>query len=260
MAGLSGRAAASALRATAIDHVSYESKNYKKTRDFYVETFGFQVSEEDNGQLYLWAGNALLSAKNTPNVPAPFVDHFGVTVDPWDSRAVEAALNERGLTAQFIRNDPHDRQGRSGFTRDVNGFPLQLDPKDLVTRPAPVASRAPLKAMGLNHIAYLCPDYKRTRDFYRELFGAPVTNDDGQQAYLWFGDVFMAVRSNPDPKARPVVAFAWTLADWDPHRVLAALKSRGLDGRPDAVGKSILTSDLNGFPLELCSSDLVVKP
>jgi hypothetical protein len=65
---------------------------------------------------------------------------------------VTAALYERGLTAQFIRNDPHDRQGRSGFTRDVNGFAIQLDPRDLTTRPAPVASPALLKVAGLNHI------------------------------------------------------------------------------------------------------------
>ncbi len=261
MAGLSPRSATSALRATAIDHVSYESQDYKKTRDFYVEIFGFQVSEEDNGQLYLWAGDALLSAKNTPKVPAPFIDHFGVTLDPWDPNAVATVLEERGRAAQFLRNDPHDRQGRSAFTRDVNGFALQLDPKDLVTRPVPAASRAPLKAVSLNHIWYLCPDYKTTRDFYRELLGTPVTNDDGQQAYLWFGDVFMIVRSNSDRHARPVVdRVAWTLADWDPNRVLAVLKSRGLDAQQDAFGKSILTKDLNGYPLELCSSDLASKP
>jgi hypothetical protein len=38
------------------------------------------------------------------------------------------------------------------------------------------------------------------------------------------------------------------------------LKKRGLEARPDATGKSILTKDLNGFPLQLCSQDLVRRP
>jgi hypothetical protein len=70
----------------------------------------------------------------------------------------------------------------------------------------------------------------------------------------------MVVRSNPDPHAMPVVSCAWTLADWDLRRVLAVVKSLGLEGRQDALGKRILTKDLNGYPLELCSSDVATKP
>jgi hypothetical protein len=71
----------------------------------------------------------------------------------------------------------------------------------------------------------------------------------------------MVVRSHPDRRARPVVdRVAWTLADWDPNRVLAVLKSHGLDAGQDALGKSILTKDLNGYPLELCRRDLASKP
>lgn len=249
------------LKATAINHVSYQSVDYKKTRDFYVDLLGFQASDEDDKQLYLWAGDALISAKNTPAVTTPSIDHFGLTVEPWDLTSVEAALKERGLMARVSRNDPHDTQGKSAFTRDPNGYNLQLGARDLEAKPAAVASHAPLRAVGINHISYQCADYKKTRDFYAELLEAPVSNDDGKQAYLWFGAGFIVVKNSPDGNARPLIDhMAWTVADWDADRVSAVLKKRGLDARPDAAGKSILTKDLNGYALQLCSKDLQKAP
>ena len=254
-------AAGRSLNGTAINHVSYASKDYKKTRDFYRDLFGFQVADEDQKQLYLWAGDALISAKNTPAVQAPFIDHFGLTVEPWDLNAVEAALKERGLTARVSRNDPHDDQGKSAFTLDPNRYNLQLGAKDLEIKPGHIESPAPLKAMGINHISYQCADYKETRDFYVELLGVTVSNDDGKRAYLWFGDAFIVVKNNTDGNAKPVIDhMAWNLADWDRDHVIAELKKRGLEGHPDGTGKSVLTKDLNGFPLQLCSQDLVKRP
>jgi catechol 2,3-dioxygenase-like lactoylglutathione lyase family enzyme len=260
VAGLHALGARESLRGTAINHVSYQSADYKKTRDFYVDLFGFQVSDEDDNQLYLWAGDALISAKNTPMAKAPFIDHFGLTVEPWDLSTVETALRERGLVVRVSRNDPHDAQGKSAFTRDPNGYSLQLGAKDLEIKPAPVVSRSPLKAIGLNHISYQCPDYKRTRNFYAELLGVP-SNDDGEQAYLWFGDAFMVLRNSADGSAPPRIdRVAWTLANWDAGRVSAELKRHGLDARPDSAGKSILTKDLNGYALQLCSKELQKRP
>jgi catechol 2,3-dioxygenase-like lactoylglutathione lyase family enzyme len=260
-AGLHALGAGRSLRGTAINHVSYQSADYKRTRDFYVDLLGFQVSDEDNNQLYLWAGDALISAKNTPMVKAPFIDHFGLTVEPWDLNSVEAALKERGLAVRVSRNDPHDAQGKSAFTRDPNGYNLQLGAKDLEIKPASVVSRAPLKAVGLNHIVYQCPDYRRTRTFYAELLSVPVSNDDGEQAYLWFGDGFMVLRNSVDGSTAPLIdRVAWTLANWDTDRVLAELKRHGLDARPDSAGNSVLTKDLNGYTLQLCSKELQKRP
>jgi catechol 2,3-dioxygenase-like lactoylglutathione lyase family enzyme len=255
-----GRAARKNLKGAAINHVSYASSDYKKTRDFYRDVFGFQVSDEDDKQLYLWAGDALISAKNTPGVRTPFIDHFGLTVEPWDLSAVEAALTERGLVARVSRNDPHDNQGKSAFTLDPNRYNLQLGAKDLEVKPAPLASKAPLQAIGINHISYQCAEYKGTVDFYAELLGLPVSNDDGKQAYLWLGEAFIAVKNSPDGNPKAVIDYmAWNLADWDGDRVAAELKRRGLDARLDTTGKSVMTKDLNGFPLQLCSKNLVTR-
>jgi catechol 2,3-dioxygenase-like lactoylglutathione lyase family enzyme len=184
----------------------------------------------------------------------PSIDHFGVTVDPWDAPTVAKALHERGMRGQFLRNDPHDPKGRSAFTRDADGFSLQLDPKDLVTRPPAIVSAAPLRAVALHHIAYACPDYAKARDFYRDFLGARVSNDDGHQASVWFGEIYMAIRSDVDGRRQPIVErVAWTLADWDPTHVSAVLTQHGLDAKAAADGESILTRDLNGYALELCS-------
>jgi catechol 2,3-dioxygenase-like lactoylglutathione lyase family enzyme len=254
-------AAGKNLKGAAINHVSYASADYRKVRDFYRDLLGFQVSDEDDKQLYLWAGDALISAKNTPSVQAPFIDHFGLTVEPWDLNTVEAALTERGLVVRVSRNDPHDNQGKSAFTLDPNRYNLQLGAKDLEAKPAPIVSAAPLKAVGINHISYQCADYKRTRDFYAELLGLQVSNDDGKQAYVWLGDAFIIVKNGRDDSPRAAIdLMAWNLADWYADRVAAELNKRGLDARTDTTGKSILTKDLNGFPIRLCSKDLVKRP
>jgi len=47
----------------------------------------------------------------------------------------------------------------------------------------PEANAAPagrgLKGLGVNHVSYLCPDYRKARDFYSSMFGMRVTNDKG---------------------------------------------------------------------------------
>jgi hypothetical protein len=86
--------------------------------------------------------------------------------------------------------------------------------------------------------------------------GAPVSKDDGKQAYLRFGEAFMVVGNSADGSAAPLIDHvAWTLAEWDKDRVSAELKRHGLDARADAAGRSILTKDINGYTLELCGKD-----
>jgi hypothetical protein len=50
----------------------------------------------------------------------------------------------------------------------------------------PEANAAPagrgFKALGINHVSYMCPDYTKARDFYSSMFGMRVTNDKGRAA------------------------------------------------------------------------------
>ena len=56
--------------------------------------------------------------------------------------------------------------------------------------PSPVAGgRGTLRTLLVNHISYGCPDYRKPRDFYRDLMGMELVDksDSGQQAILAFG-------------------------------------------------------------------------
>src|SRR5258708_14595831 len=75
----------------------------------------------------------------------------------------------------------------------------------------PEANAAPagrgFKALGINHVSYLCPAYTKARDFYSSTFGMQVTNDKGpSRANLAFGPApdksgnFIVV---PNPCANP---------------------------------------------------------
>jgi catechol 2,3-dioxygenase-like lactoylglutathione lyase family enzyme len=254
---------ADGLNGTAINHISYQSADYKKTRDFYIDLLGFQVSDEDDKQLYLWAGDAIISAKNSPPTTAPRMDHFGFTLTPYDLTGVQGVLKQRGLAVMMSQGDPHDPDGpyKTVFTRDPNNYTVQLCAKEAEVKPAPVPSHAPLKAAGISHFSYLCSDYKKTVSFYADLFNLKISNDDGSRAYVWLGDSFVLIRNNPNPAPRPVIDYyAWTLADWNMDKVTTILKARNLPITPDPSGKSLMTKDLNGYPLLLCSKDRYPKP
>lgn len=101
------------------------------------------------------------------------------------------------------------------------------------------------KAIFVNHISYRVADYQKTRDFYRDLLGMTVTNDDGKnQCYLRFGDSVIITRNsspaNPDAKPPNIDHMAYMIEDWDTAKVRAELERRGLKGpRGDALREDI---------------------
>ncbi|MGE5245344.1 MAG: VOC family protein [Betaproteobacteria bacterium] len=123
---------------------------------------------------------------------------------------------------------------------------------------AAAADEAPFKAVAVNHISYQVKDYTKTRDFYAGLFGMKVSQDNGRQAYLAFGDqgTFLIAR-NPFRDATPpkVDHIAYTIADWDKDRVEAELKKRGLDPKPDTEN-SFHVKDPDGFDLQISGSGM----
>src|SRR5438128_10846321 len=54
--------------------------------------------------------------------------------------------------------------------------------------PAARAAGKPLEALYVNHISYQVNDYKKVRDFYVDLLGMKITEDDGKQCRLVFGN------------------------------------------------------------------------
>jgi catechol 2,3-dioxygenase-like lactoylglutathione lyase family enzyme len=113
---------------------------------------------------------------------------------------------------------------------------------------APVA-----KALFINHVSYQVADYTKTRDFYAGLFGMNVSNDDGMQCRLTFGDNILIARNRPSGTPK-VDHIAYTLANWDTDKsvrpaVEAELKRRGLQIR--TTEGSFHVQDPDGFEVQM---------
>lgn len=123
---------------------------------------------------------------------------------------------------------------------------------------APVfAQRKGFKAVGVNHISFGVADYARTRDFYAELLGMTVSEDNGKQCYLTFGDTVLIPRNSREPGRKAVIDhIAYSIEDWDRKQVEEELKRRGLDPKPDYEG-SFHVRDPDGYDLQISAKNFM---
>ena len=92
------------------------------------------------------------------------------------------------------------------------------------------AAGKPLEALYVNHISYQVNDYKKVRDFYVDLLGMKVTEDDGKQCRLVFGNNMLIPRNRANGGASKVDHIAYTVTNWDTEKeaLEAELKRRNL--------------------------------
>jgi catechol 2,3-dioxygenase-like lactoylglutathione lyase family enzyme len=133
----------------------------------------------------------------------------------------------------------------------------------LTATAASAAGAAPLAAEGggftattVNHISYSVADYKKTRDFYADLLGMKVTQDNGtNQCYLTFGDTFLIPRNGRQGRPTPLVDhIAITVENFDKKAAKAELERRGLTPREDQ--ESYHVKDPDGFDLQISSKEM----
>src|SRR5579862_4960752 len=123
------------LKALAVNHISYQSKDYGRARDFYAENFGMKVSHDSGQQAFLTFGEhdeTSLIVRNGSG-QTPMIDHIAYSMrgygvvgsDPAhfrrDNEEVRAELEARGL-------HPVDDAGISWMIKDPEGFPVQVVP------------------------------------------------------------------------------------------------------------------------------------
>ncbi|HJU44759.1 MAG TPA: VOC family protein [Vicinamibacterales bacterium] len=127
------------------------------------------------------------------------------------------------------------------------------------------ASRAPWKTVWLDHISYAVTDYKKSVEFYKNLMGWEVQNDNGKnQASMRIGSVGeIIIRNRRAPAAgapaRPeptgvINHISYGIEPWDTDKVKAELERRGLNPRPDMQGenfKSFHVLDPDGWDLQI---------
>jgi catechol-2,3-dioxygenase len=109
--------------AIAVNHISYQVKDYTKTRDFYSSLLGMTPTQDDGKrQCYLTFGDHgswLLPRNARDAAQAPRVDHVAYTIKNWDKNKVEAELRRRGL-------EPRVDTENSFHVKDPDGFDLQI--------------------------------------------------------------------------------------------------------------------------------------
>jgi len=96
------------LKTIALDHISYQVTDYKRTRDFYTDLMGMSVSGDNrNTQCTLHFGDASVIARNRRQ-PAPadapvksVIDHVAFKIDNWNTDRVKAELERRGLAPRL---------------------------------------------------------------------------------------------------------------------------------------------------------------
>jgi catechol 2,3-dioxygenase-like lactoylglutathione lyase family enzyme len=116
--------------------------------------------------------------------------------------------------------------------------------------PAAAAEGKVLNVTNINHVSYQVTDYARTRDFYAGLFGMKVSEDDGKQCRLSFGDNILVIRNRqPAPKVDHI---AYTIANWDADKVAveAEVKRRGLKIVQGDIKTSLHILDPDGMGVQ----------
>ena len=80
------------------------------------------------------------------------------------------------------------------------------------------AAGKPLEALYVNHISYQVNDYAKVRDFYVDLLGMKVTEDDGKQCRLVFGNNMLIPRNRAAGAPAKVDHIAYTVTNWDAEK------------------------------------------
>src|SRR6185295_13394360 len=125
-----------------LDHLSYQCADYKKAAAFYATLMGWKVRSDDGKQAVLDIGEnsggivirgglaapppaAITDAGlggSRPKVQAVF-DGFAWGIEPWDTDAVKAALEKRGLKPVA---DHHGADYKAFRVKDPDGFDVAI--------------------------------------------------------------------------------------------------------------------------------------
>ena len=135
----------------------------------------------------------------------------------------------------------------------------------LAASAATAASAAPdedgtiVKATYLNHVSHPVPDYAKTRDWYKSLFGMSVALDDGSKANLKVGESLVIIKKKVAEELAGVDHICFTIANWDEDptvrgKVSAELKRRNVQIKRETKA-SIHLYDPDGLEVQIGGKD-----
>ncbi len=170
-----------------LSHVEYRVTDLAKSRAFYVDTLGLQVTHEDAGQIYLRA----MEERGHHCIVLTKADHANVGVlgfklfDEPDLEKAEAFFRDRGLPTEWIER-PY--MGRTLRTRDPWGIPLEFYVK--MDRLEPIHQQYKLyhgvKALRIDHFNMFSADVDASVAFYNEIgFRTTEYTEDAETGKVW---------------------------------------------------------------------------
>jgi catechol 2,3-dioxygenase-like lactoylglutathione lyase family enzyme len=123
-----GVAESNPMKATYLNHVGYRVADYKKTRDWYANTFGLKVVMDDGMKSALAVGESLMFFHPKQRPDQLPVDHIAFTVANWDTDksvrpAVSAEIKRQGIEVK--------RETECCIhIKDLDGYEVQLGGKN----------------------------------------------------------------------------------------------------------------------------------
>ncbi len=282
-----------------LDHLSYRCADYETAAAFYVALMGWKVRSDDGTRAVLEIGDNCGDVVFTGGLTAPppaaltdaspgatkaraRFDGFAWGIEPWNTEAVKAQLEKRGL-------DPvaqHDGDYKAFSFKDPDGFSVTVsNATKAMRRKTPAAgalkTSAPFtptgwRTMFVDHLSYEVADYERSVAFYEALLGwrvrkqivPPAWPDSPRSNTVWIGDVAGAIIRNGRAVNNGGVTatighISFGIADWNAERVKAQLMERGIvyeiNGnrapRDDMAGglESYHVPDAMGWDLQISS-------
>jgi catechol 2,3-dioxygenase-like lactoylglutathione lyase family enzyme len=281
-------------RTTALDHIRFKVADPATEAAFYTALMGWRVRSETPQQVVMdmgdW-GSAVFVRTPADSFPASaagrgnraptraLVDGLAFDIEPWNTKAVEAALTARGLKPVAIKSGAYE----AFRITEPDGFSITLgNGKGLTAQRAAGKAKGtpsaplPFAATGwntvwLDHLSFGATNYKKSVSFFVNLLGWGPTYDEGSQNELMIGDVgdIIVRGGNPlDPefgkgpgrRGGAIDHISFGISPWDTDAVKDALTTRGLPSRVDtsdgmeihaAQYKSYHTTTPNGFDLQI---------
>jgi len=132
-----------------LDHLSYNSRNYKASASFYQNLLGWKPTYDEGsqhelmigevGDIIIRGGNPLAPEGGRGNAVRQGIDHISFGIAPWDTDKVKTDLEARGLKATidtssrhkgpdgtWVPDDIHTAAFKSYHTDTPNGYNLQV--------------------------------------------------------------------------------------------------------------------------------------
>ena len=126
------------FRTTRLDHLSYQVRDYKRTRDFYSDLMGMSVVGDDGkGYCQLQYGEAhgvgararsFIGVRTRgADAPAGRFDHVAFSMDDWNTDRVKGELERRGLKPRLQPGGAGDTPNYVSFhVEDPDGVGIQI--------------------------------------------------------------------------------------------------------------------------------------